>query len=309
VSKMAKDINLILDECIDRIIRGESLQSCLQDYPEEAPDLESLLQSMLQTRLAYDFTPSASARNLARQKLLQAIERKRQPGFLEWLLGHRLVLATAAAVLAVLIIGYFGLKTIILPQTIPSEIIEAPSNTGNFVFLLSDEVNAIGDFENLWVTVEKVALLQSGNPGKWIEFTPETRKVDMVLLPGDKTQEIWRGDVPAGNYTRVILYVSQVEGLLKGSQSIIEIKLPGNKLQLSTSFRVSSEEITSFVYDLTVIKAGNAGNGSKYLLKPQAAESGATYRPAAIQDKGKGSGNGRRPDISDNPPVNNSRRQ
>ncbi|MCR4394463.1 MAG: DUF4382 domain-containing protein [Dehalococcoidales bacterium] len=306
---MAKDIDLILDDCIDRIVRGESLQSCLQDYPEAASELEPLLQSMLQTRLAYDFTPSASARNLAKQKLLQAIEQKREPGFLEWLLGHRLALATTAAVIAVLIIGYFGLRTVILPQTIPSEIISAPSSTGNFVFLLSDEVNAISDFENLWVTVERVALLQSGNPGKWIEFTPETHKVDMVLLPGDKTQEIWRGDIPAGNYTRVVLYVSQVEGLLKGSQSAIEIKLPSNKLQLSIGFKVSSSEITSFVYDLTVIKTGNAGNGGRYLLKPQAAESGPIYKPAAIQDKGKGAGNGRKPDIPETPPVNNSRRQ
>ena len=47
--------------------------------------------------------------------------------------------------------------------------------------------------------------------------------------------------------------------------------------------------MTSFTYDLTVVAAGNAQSGIKYILKPQVDQSGADHKP----DEGKGRG-GRR---------------
>ncbi len=51
---MTDNLDEILDECLDRISRGESLDACLADYPEYVGQLEPLLQAMLQTREQQD---------------------------------------------------------------------------------------------------------------------------------------------------------------------------------------------------------------------------------------------------------------
>ena len=113
------------------------------------------------------------------------------------------------------------------------------------------------------------------------------KEVDLALLPGDKTQEIWRGDVPEGQYTKVFIHVNHVSGILKETGQEAEIRLPGEKLQMSTPFLVSADTVTSFTYDLTVIATGSPKNGLKYILKPQIDQSGADQKPNLPKGKGK----------------------
>ena len=47
---MNKDFDKILDECIDRLNRGESLESCLADYPDYSKELKGLLGVWLKTQ-------------------------------------------------------------------------------------------------------------------------------------------------------------------------------------------------------------------------------------------------------------------
>lgn len=282
---MVDDFDRILDECIDRITRGETIEACLSDYPERAKQLEPLLQATVQTKATYSFTPETDVKRMARQRFYAALERKRQPSFLSRILARRLVWATLASVLAVLAIGYVALRATIFPTEPPSITILGPNADGNFAFLVSDEVNAIGDFSNLYVTIDKVGLLKSGDSELWVEFSPEVKEFDLTLLPGEKTQELWRGNVPEGDYSKVIVYVSGLQGTLKATGEIIEIKLPSNKLQMSKPFQVTTGNITSFTYDLTVVKAGNAQSGGKYLLKPQVDQSGASQQPGQVKSK------------------------
>ena len=72
---MTNNFDKILDECIDRINLGESVNACLSDYPDYIEQLEPLLQAMLQTREAYSFAPSASAERAARQHFNAALDR------------------------------------------------------------------------------------------------------------------------------------------------------------------------------------------------------------------------------------------
>ena len=94
--------------------------------------------------------------------------------------------------------------------------------------------------------------------------------VNLTQLQGNRAQEIWRGNIPEGEYSKVFLEVSEVSGILLGSGEEVEIKLPSGKLQISTPFEVRSGELIDFVYDLTVVKAGKSG---KYILKPQVGQS------------------------------------
>ena len=76
-----KDFNEILDECVDRINRGERLEDCLASYPEHTEELEPLLQAMLGTQTAYTFTPSLTTKTEARQRFntaLEALVRRRE---------------------------------------------------------------------------------------------------------------------------------------------------------------------------------------------------------------------------------------
>jgi len=270
---MKDNLDKILDECIDRINHGESLEACLTDYPEYTEELRPLLSAMLETKTAYSFKPSARAKNFHRQRFTAALvasrERRasRKPVF-TWILGWSKVWAPVAAVIVIALVGYFGLR----PALMTPVMIAQPNPEGNFVFLVSDEVNAISDFEELNLSISRVSLHLGGDEEKKIEFKPGVQMVDLTDLQGNRAQEIWRGDAPEGEYIKVLLEVSQVSGILWDSGEEVDIKLPSSKLQISKPFRVESGEVTNFVYDLTVVKAGKSG---QYILKPQIGQSGA----------------------------------
>ena len=272
-TEMRGNLDKILDECIDRINRGESVEACLTDYPECSEELRPLLSAMLETKTAYSFKPSARAKSFHRQRFTAALvalrgrHEIRQPLF-PWILSRSKIWATAAAVIVIGLLGYFGLR----PALMPPVIIAQPNPEGNFVFLVSDEVNAISDFQELNLSISKVSLHLGGDEEKKIEFEPGVQMVDLSDLQGNLAQEIWRGDVPEGEYIKVFLEVSQVSGILWDSGEEVEIKLPSGKLQISKPFKVESGEVTNFVYDLTVVKAGQSG---QYILKPQIGQSGA----------------------------------
>ena len=289
---MSDNFDKTFDECIDRINRGESIESCLADYPEYVEQLEPLLQAMLQTKDLYEFKPSPSAKKAARQRFnaaLETLERKRearQPLFPS-LFGWSRALATVAVVIVIALIGYFGLRpmlfppgTIPQPGPVPIAPSPQPSTEGNFVFLISDDVNAIGDFESLNISISKIGLLPGGDTDQWVEFEPEVNEVDLTLVPGDETKEIWRGNVPEGQYTKVFIYVTGVHGILKETGQTVEIKLPPQKLQISKRFQVTADTVTSFTYDLTVVAIGSPQSGIRYILKPQVDQSGADHEPS-----------------------------
>ena len=298
---MTDNLDKILDECIDRINRGEGVQTCLADYPEHREELGHLLSAMLEAKAAYHFRPSARAKSFYRQRFTAALvasrerREKRQPLF-PWIPGWSKVWATAATVIAIGLIGYFGLR----PALMPPVVIAQPNPEGNFTFLVSDEVNAISEFEKLNLSISKVSLYIGGDEEKKIEFEPGVQMVDLTELQGDLAQEIWRGDVPEGDYIKAVLEVSQVSGILEDSGEEVDIKLPSSKLQISKPFRVQSGGVTSFVYDLTVIKAGKSG---QYNLKPQIGQSGADQdfikvepeKPSGNQGKSKGTNKGKKP--------------
>jgi len=290
---MTDDFDKIVDECIDRLNRGEGLEACLADYPRYVEQLEPLLRAMLQTRKAYSFVPSASAKRAARQRFnvaLEELEQRRQekkPLFTR-VFAQPMAWATVAAMLLILVGGYFGLRPLLYPVgPVLSPVEPVPNPEGNFAFLISDDVNAIGDFDSLNVSVSKVGLLLGGESGQWVEFETEVKEVDLTLLQGDKTQEIWRGNVPEGQYTKVFIYVTDVRGVLKETGQTVEVKLPSQKLHISKSFQVTADTVTSFTYDLTVIATGSPQSGIKYILKPQVDQSGADHKPSEGKEKGR----------------------
>jgi hypothetical protein len=106
--------------------------------------------------------------------------------------------------------------------------------------------------------------------GEWVERDVDSRTVDLTELQGANATLLGNLSVPAGEYEKVFVHVSDVNGTLKTGEQV-NVKLPSRKLQLNQGFAVSSESNVEFVFDITVFEAGNSG---KFVLKPVASESG-----------------------------------
>ncbi len=72
MSKM-NEFDNILDECLGRLIDGESVEACLSRYPEHAAALEPLLRTAQQTLKAADIQPRPEFRDRARYQFQAAI--------------------------------------------------------------------------------------------------------------------------------------------------------------------------------------------------------------------------------------------
>ncbi len=299
---MEKNFDNILDECIDRINKGDTLEQCLADNTEFAQRLEPLLRVIFQARESYPFTPSKNTKEEARQRFNTALEKLEQKHFEKQSLFSRLftrpvIWATATVVIVLAIAAYVLFKPSLLPSEQPPGYIEnpvtdqqvtdtilVPHPEGNFIFLISDDVNAIEEFSSVNISISKIGLVSANNSDEVIEFEPEVREVDLTLVKGEKTKQIWRGNIPISQYNNIFIYVDKVSGVFKDTEQEIEIKLPSNKIHISKPFSVGENEIVSFTFDVTVIKAGSSG---QYILQPQVDESGAESQP--INDNNNGS--------------------
>ncbi len=145
----------------------------------------------------------------------------------------------------------------------------------NFRLLISDEPNDIGDFTELWVTINAIGFVQGDEEGILQVDLDDPLEVNLVEFQGEDAVALWEGYAPEGDYTKIFLYVdTTVTGVLEEGGEEIEVKLPSNKLQLKIPFTVGDEpegEATEFVFDITVHRAGNSG---QYILQPQLSESG-----------------------------------
>ena len=268
---MSKNMDLLLDECIDRINSGESIQACLAHYPEHAAELEPLLLALSDAGEICSDMPEAEARFKMRQRLESAATAgERSPHKnqrITAIFGWPKVWVTATIVVVLALVG-FGLYQMLTPDMAP---VIAQSN---FRLLLSDEPNAIGDFSSLKVTISRIGVLRGGENGGWEEIKIEPAAViDLTRLQGLNAQEIWNGNLPEGQYTQVFIYIENAVGILTNGTTA-KLVVPSGNLQISKPFAVTADGSTiSFVYDVTVVAAG-----SDYILQPQLDQSGATEK-------------------------------
>jgi hypothetical protein len=68
-----KEFENILNDCLDRLMRGEDIESCLAQYPEYAAQLEPLLKTALETRTIAEIKPSPEFRQRAGVEFQKAI--------------------------------------------------------------------------------------------------------------------------------------------------------------------------------------------------------------------------------------------
>jgi len=114
----------------------------------------------------------------------------------------------------------------------------------------------------------------------WVEYETN-RTVDLTELVGDNATSLGNLTAPAGTYDKVFVYVDGIDATLENGESV-NVKLPSEKLQLNKQFTVGDGQSVSFVFDISVFKAGNSG---KYILKPVVSESGADQEVRDVDEE------------------------
>ena len=157
------------------------------------------------------------------------------------------------------------------------------SNSGTVAFYVSDERNAIDQFSHLNVTVTEVAFAGDANASAEAEAGLVTRDVEdrtvgLTTLQGANATLLGNVSVPEGEYETVFVRVSGVNGTLENGESV-NVKLPSQKLRVNESVEADGSASVDFVFDITVVEAGNSGT---FVLKPVASESGTDVEIEAV---------------------------
>ncbi len=120
-----------LNDCVERITKGESVQACLNRYPEHADALRPLLDVSVSTiRAAESVQPDPSARQRNFQRFSQAVseagrrKRERTPWWQPWKSGRFAPLARPALVgfmAVVIMLTGVGATTAAASNSVPGE--------------------------------------------------------------------------------------------------------------------------------------------------------------------------------------------
>lgn len=102
-----KEFNNILDECLERLlVKGDTVEQCLESYPEHGAELEPLLRTAVAANKALSIQPHPEFKARARYQLnslLQEVKPKRRLPVLGW--QPRWAMALAVFLVVLLSIG------------------------------------------------------------------------------------------------------------------------------------------------------------------------------------------------------------
>jgi hypothetical protein len=129
---------------------------------------------------------------------------------------------------------------------------------------------------------------EDGERAGWETVEVDSRTVDLTRLRGDNATLVGTPEIPAGEYTKVFVYVDSIDATLATGESV-NVKLPSQKLQLNKGFTLEPNGTVRFVYDINVVKAGNSG---KYILKPVISQSGPDQPVREVDGEGDGGDDG-----------------
>ncbi|MFC1901269.1 hypothetical protein ACFLYN_06740, partial [Chloroflexota bacterium] len=108
---MNKDNNIenIFDECLERILlNGETIEQCLESFPEYAEELKPLLETALTANVVSSIQPGSEFRDRARHQLQTAfrdMEQKKSTPFFNWNWQPRWATAAITIALVLLLSG------------------------------------------------------------------------------------------------------------------------------------------------------------------------------------------------------------
>ncbi len=139
----------------------------------------------------------------------------------------------------------------------------------NFRLLVSDAPADIEDFEYLIVELSKTRIFKIGGDGKGFEEKDLDASVDLTKVVGESSMEVLSTELEPGMYNKIELYVDSVDAKANGETA--NVMVPSGKLQIIKSFEVVDGQVTTFVFDINVVKKGQ---NNEYNLLPVISKSG-----------------------------------
>jgi hypothetical protein len=108
--KKDREFEDILNECLDRVLRGQTIEQCLRDYPDYASALEPMLRMAVRAKRATNIYPRPEFKDRARHQFQEAIRemepvKEREPIGRSFFPRLKPVWIAVTAFVAILIIG------------------------------------------------------------------------------------------------------------------------------------------------------------------------------------------------------------
>jgi hypothetical protein len=183
----ADEFENILNECLDRIIKGESIESCLKLYPECADELERLLKTAFEVHQAALVKPSAEFRQHAANDFQDAIRNMpvKKPGVgFKWQIGW----VAPVAIAVVLLAGGGGTvvaATNALPDS-PLYGVKMATESVQLAFTFSDDAKTELYARFIDYRVEEIVEMAKAGNSDLIAQVTERMNVQLTALSGEE---------------------------------------------------------------------------------------------------------------------------
>ncbi len=119
---------------------------------------------------------------------------------------------------------------------------------------IKDHRDAIDDFAQLLVTIDKIAVSPKAGlkfwQTDWKDFTVKSEPVDLTKYVGKTTAQVFRATVDAGAFDAFHLQIKSTAGVLKKAQRKVPVKNAIGKFKLDYEIRPNA--VTLLILDLVV---------------------------------------------------------
>jgi len=222
-----------LNDCLERLIQGEDLESCLKDYPEEAKVLRPLLETALRIR-RYSETAKLSPQFITQTqaKLGMAYQQKyyadktRIVRILKPLSRLSVATAVAIAALVVTFTGGFALSVQASENIMPGEIlypVKLATEQVRLTFAFSDERKTSYLSQFAETRAEEIAYSVEKNDNAQVEAALQRLEGNLVkvesIVGSDKTSSA------ITNSEQESLELEKIESIVKDSSAKVKDKM------------------------------------------------------------------------------------
>jgi hypothetical protein len=178
-----KEFENILNECLDRLIKGETIEACLARYPQYSAELEPLLKTALEARLAASIKPRPEFRQRAADEFQAAIRnlpaKKGWSGF-KWQVRW----VAPVAIVLVLLAGGTGMvaaATNALPDS-PLYQVKLATESVQMAFTFSEQGKAELYTRFVDYRVEEIVKMAEEENAEQVEQTTERMNGQLVAM-------------------------------------------------------------------------------------------------------------------------------
>ncbi|MFO8101476.1 MAG: DUF4382 domain-containing protein [Dehalococcoidia bacterium] len=272
---MERDFDLILDECIDRLKEGQSVEECIKLYPEFAKELEGALGAVGAVYTSSDAVGGDKAKAEGLIRLQQAnreldweADKPERTIFERLFQEPKIWVPVSAAIVVILVIiglaalASFNQHSNGTPSPFPiAANTGTPASTGILELRVTDAPNH--DISAVNMTISSIEVHQE--EADWETVISGSRSFELLELRG--VEEILGSrELEAGHYTQIRLNVEEVLVTVDGA--VQNAHLPSEQLKLTGAFDIQEGKVTILTMDFDAEKSLVITPADMIIFKP-----------------------------------------